>query len=91
MHVFVTGATGFIGLHTVLALLRAGYRVRLDVRNAEKMQALYSRRGIAADDFAVGEITDKVSIDRALADTIYWLAAAHIDAKWVAQSGTSAP
>lgn len=66
MHVFVTGATGFIGMHTVLALLEAGHSVRLGVRNADKMQQLYASHGIAVDDFSVGEITDKVSVDRAL-------------------------
>ncbi len=66
MHVFVTGATGFVGLHTVLELLAAGHTVRLGVRNAEKMQALYAAHGIEPVDFAVGEITDKTSVDRAL-------------------------
>ena len=66
MHVFVTGATGFIGMHTALALLEAGHSVRLGVRNAQKMQALYAQHGIEVDDFAVGQITDALAIDRAL-------------------------
>jgi dihydroflavonol-4-reductase len=66
MHVFVTGATGFIGFHTVLALLSAGHSVRLGVRNLTKMEALYGPLGIDFSDHAVGEITDKASIDEAL-------------------------
>jgi nucleoside-diphosphate-sugar epimerase len=68
MHVFVTGATGFIGLHTVLALTSAGHTVRLGVRNAQKMQMLYAHHGLDITDFAVGEITDEVSVGRALED-----------------------
>jgi len=66
MHIFVTGATGFIGMHTVLALIEAGHTVRLGVRNAKKMQDLYIRHGIEPKDYAVGEITDSVSIHHAL-------------------------
>ena len=66
MHVFVTGATGFIGFHTVQALLAAGHTVRLGVRDVGKMKALYEARGIEIDDYAVGEITDKKAIDAAL-------------------------
>ena len=66
MHVFVTGATGFVGFHTVLALLDAGHSVRFGVRNRAKMEALYGPLGIDTSDHALGEITDKAAIERAL-------------------------
>jgi nucleoside-diphosphate-sugar epimerase len=53
MHVFVTGATGFIGFHTVMALHAAGHSIRFGVRNAQKMKALYKPYGIDTSDFAM--------------------------------------
>ncbi|MEM1113858.1 MAG: SDR family NAD(P)-dependent oxidoreductase [Pseudomonadota bacterium] len=66
MHVFVTGATGFIGFHTVLALLAAGHSVRFGARNRRKMEALYGPLGIDTSDHALGEITDREAIEAAL-------------------------
>ena len=66
MHVLVTGATGFIGFHTVLALLEAGHSVRMGVRNKEKMEQLYGPLGVDCTDCAVCEITDREGIAAAL-------------------------
>jgi len=66
MHVLVTGATGFIGFHTAMALLDAGHSVRFGVRNKKKMEDLYSSRGVDTSDCAVCEITDKAGIEAAL-------------------------
>jgi nucleoside-diphosphate-sugar epimerase len=66
MHVFVSGATGFVGLHTVLALRKAGHQVRLGVRNRQKMTALYAAHGVPIDDYSVADITDADALKRAL-------------------------
>ena len=66
MHVFVTGATGFIGFHTVMALTAAGHTVRFGIRNVEKLKKLYAPYDVDISDYAVGEITDKEAIDKAL-------------------------
>ena len=61
--VLVTGGSGYLGGHTVLALLRAGHRVRTTIRSADRraeVLALIEAQGIDAGDrleFVVAELT----------------------------------
>ena len=66
MHVLVTGATGFVGFHTVKALLAAGHTVRFGVRNVEKMERLYQPHNIDCSDYSKAPITNKKAVTQAL-------------------------
>ena len=68
--VLVTGASGFIGLHCVLALLEAGYRVRGTLRTPERAESL--RRALRAFtepgdrlEFASADLMDDAGWDEA--------------------------
>lgn len=63
MHVFVTGATGFIGSATVDELLRAGHRVTGLARSAPAAAAL-ENKGVAVER---GDLEDHASVRRAAA------------------------
>jgi nucleoside-diphosphate-sugar epimerase len=62
--VLVTGATGFIGLHLVEALVRRGERVRCLVRRTSRTDAL-SKLGV---ELAIGEPDQPAGLESALAD-----------------------
>jgi nucleoside-diphosphate-sugar epimerase len=59
----ITGGTGFIGYHTTRAVLAAGHRVRLLVRDRDKMNRLY---GGSVTDHVLGDITDPEAVKLAL-------------------------
>jgi dihydroflavonol-4-reductase len=67
MRVLVTGGTGFVGSHSVAALLAAGHDVRLLVRSPDRIGPALRPLGVTADvDHVVGDVTDPDSVNRAL-------------------------
>lgn len=67
MKVFITGATGMVGAHTTMELLRAGHSVRLLVRNRDKADRYFAAHGISIDDYVIGDMRDAETIRRGLA------------------------
>jgi dihydroflavonol-4-reductase len=63
MTALVTGATGFVGAAVARALLHAGTQVRVLTRSGSERANL---RGLAVET-VVGDLTDRASLDRALA------------------------
>jgi len=64
MRALVTGATGFVGAAVARALLREGWQVRVLVRSASDRSNLQH----LDLEVAVGDLTDRPSLDRALID-----------------------
>ncbi|MCB1679357.1 MAG: NAD-dependent epimerase/dehydratase family protein [Halioglobus sp.] len=64
MRVMVTGGTGFLGYHTVQALLAAGHEVSLLVRSVDKMLRLFGDDRIGQ--VTRGDLNDKNRVLRAL-------------------------
>ncbi len=63
---FVTGATGFLGLHVVEQLLLAGFRVTALHRASSDLRFLSPFVGAHPLTLAVGDITDRESLVRAI-------------------------
>jgi nucleoside-diphosphate-sugar epimerase len=80
MRVLVTGATGFLGCHTVAALLDAGHHVRVLVRSPETIRPALEPVGVEPDSVQtlVGDVTDPAAVEQAVAgcDAVVHAAAA---------------
>ena len=67
VRVLVTGGTGFVGAHSVKALVDAGHDVRLLVRSPDRIATNVRPLGVADVDFAVGDMTDADAVTGAMA------------------------
>jgi dihydroflavonol-4-reductase len=67
MKVLVTGGTGFIGSHSVAALLSQGHQVRLLVRSQDRVARSLSPLGVAEVESVLGDVTDPGSVEEAMA------------------------
>jgi len=67
MLVLVTSGTGYIGSHSVAALAKAGHRIRVLARSAEKVPAALGPLGLEGVETALGDVADPAAVERALA------------------------
>jgi dihydroflavonol-4-reductase len=66
MLVAVTGGTGFLGSHSVKAIVDAGHDVRLLVRSAGRIAPAMAPHGIGEVEHVQGDITDVDAVGRVL-------------------------
>ncbi|WP_342618759.1 NAD-dependent epimerase/dehydratase family protein [Rhodoferax sp. GW822-FHT02A01] len=72
--VAVLGGTGFIGAHTVAALLRKGYRVRAMGRGAANLQPVFYEPGV---EIVRGDVKRKADLERVMAGADFVVNLAH--------------
>ena len=67
MKVFCTGATGFVGAHTALALLAAGHEPQLLVRDQKAARDWFEARGRRIGRFVTVDIRDQTALQHTMA------------------------
>ena len=67
MKVLVTGGTGFVGSHSVAALVARGHQVRLLVRSPDQVARSLSPLGVADVESVVGDVTAPQPVEEAMA------------------------
>jgi nucleoside-diphosphate-sugar epimerase len=67
MKVLVTGGTGFVGSHSVAALVSRGHQVRLLVRSRDRVARSLSPLGVADVESVVGDVTVPQSVEEVMA------------------------
>lgn len=66
MRVLVTGGTGFVGSHTVAALVDKGHEVRLLVRSPDRIAPALGPLGVQDVGWSTGDVTDPASVRDAM-------------------------
>src|SRR5262249_35754736 len=64
--VLVTGGTGYVGSHSIAALVGAGHRIRVLARSPEKIPAALNPLGVDGVETAIGDVTEPPAVERAL-------------------------
>jgi dihydroflavonol-4-reductase len=80
MTVLVTGGTGFVGTHTVAAVVRVGHRARILARDPSAAGSALAALGVDPDrvEFVAGDVTDEKAVARALRAVEYVVHAASV-------------
>jgi len=64
--VLVTGGTGYVGSHSVAALVRSGHRIRVLARSPDRVHAALGPLGVEDVETALGDVTEPAAVYRAL-------------------------
>jgi nucleoside-diphosphate-sugar epimerase len=82
MKVLVTGATGLIGHRVAQLLVTAGHHVRALVRDPARARELFAKHGLADAEVVAGDITNRASVEAAVADRQWVFHAAGMPEQW---------